>query len=108
MTWLSVPLMIVVLPGTATSFIVGFKNVQTCNRAMDALAVWTGIVGASRSRCSAAGPHRERRVHHGTRNLSSFGTGSRETDADPDVDVDAEARAGAAFTEPDASSASCR
>jgi putative membrane protein len=48
MAWLSVPLTIVVLLGTATSFIVGFKNVQTYNRAMDAQDVWTGIVGASR------------------------------------------------------------
>ncbi|QSN63106.1 bestrophin family protein [Caballeronia sp. M1242] len=48
MTWLSVPLTIVVLLGTATSFIVGFKNVQTYNRAQDAQMVWTSIVGASR------------------------------------------------------------
>ncbi|WP_069266926.1 bestrophin family protein [Paraburkholderia nodosa] len=46
--WLSVPLTIVVLLGTATSFIVGFKNVQTYNRAMDAQDIWTGIVSASR------------------------------------------------------------
>lgn len=48
MTWLSVPFTIVVLLGTATSFIVGFKNVQTYNRAMDAQDVWADIVGASR------------------------------------------------------------
>ncbi|MFP3600585.1 bestrophin family protein [Paraburkholderia sp. SIMBA_053] len=48
MTWLSVPFTIVVLLGTATSFIVGFKNVQTYNRAMEAQDVWTEIVGASR------------------------------------------------------------
>ncbi|MEM5405043.1 bestrophin family protein [Paraburkholderia unamae] len=48
MTWLSVPLTIVVLLGTATSFIVGFKNVQTYNRAMDAQDIWSGIVSASR------------------------------------------------------------
>ncbi|MEX3999066.1 bestrophin family protein [Paraburkholderia sp. EG285A] len=48
MTWLSVPLTIVVLLGTATSFIVGFKNVQTYNRAMDAQEIWSGIVSASR------------------------------------------------------------
>jgi ion channel-forming bestrophin family protein len=48
MKWLSVPFTIVVLLGTATSFIVGFKNVQTYNRAMDAQDVWTEIVGASR------------------------------------------------------------
>jgi putative membrane protein len=47
-TWLCVPLTIVVLLGTATSFIVGFKNVQTYNRAMEAQAIWTHIVAASR------------------------------------------------------------
>ncbi|MGZ2749792.1 bestrophin family protein [Burkholderia stagnalis] len=47
-TWLSIPLTIVVLLGTATSFIVGFKNVQTYNRAMDALDIWTDILGKSR------------------------------------------------------------
>jgi putative membrane protein len=47
-TWLCIPLTIVVLLGTATSFIVGFKNVQTYNRAMEAQAIWTHIVGASR------------------------------------------------------------
>ncbi|MGT0251211.1 bestrophin family protein [Burkholderia pyrrocinia] len=47
-TWLSVPLTIVVLLGTATSFIVGFKNVQTYNRAMDALDIWTDILSKSR------------------------------------------------------------
>jgi putative membrane protein len=48
MAWFSVPLTIVVLLGTATSFIVGFKNVQTYNRAMEAQEIWTGIVSASR------------------------------------------------------------
>jgi putative membrane protein len=48
MSWLSVPLTIVGLLGTATSFIVGFKNVQTYNRSMDAQEIWTGIVSASR------------------------------------------------------------
>lgn len=47
-TWLSIPLTIVVLLGTATSFIVGFKNVQTYNRAMDALEIWTDILSKSR------------------------------------------------------------
>ncbi|MCX4170272.1 MULTISPECIES: bestrophin family protein [Paraburkholderia] len=48
LTWLSVPLTIVVLLGTATSFIVGFKNVQTYNRAMDALDIWIDILSRSR------------------------------------------------------------
>ncbi|KML57604.1 multidrug transporter [Burkholderia cepacia] len=47
-TWLSIPLTIVALLGTATSFIVGFKNVQTYNRAMDALEIWTEILSKSR------------------------------------------------------------
>ncbi|WP_175779560.1 bestrophin family protein [Burkholderia anthina] len=47
-TWLSIPLTIVALLGTATSFIVGFKNVQTYNRATDALEIWTDILGKSR------------------------------------------------------------
>ncbi|RDK00058.1 bestrophin family protein [Paraburkholderia lacunae] len=47
-TWLSVPLTIVVLLGTATSFIVGFKNVQTYNRAMEALDIWIDILSGSR------------------------------------------------------------
>ncbi|KWN76910.1 bestrophin family protein [Burkholderia ubonensis] len=47
-TWLSIPLTIVVLLGTATSFIVGFKNVQTYNRAMNALDIWTDILSKSR------------------------------------------------------------
>ena len=47
-TWLSVPLTIVVLLGTATSFIVGFKNVQTYNRAMEALDIWIEILSGSR------------------------------------------------------------
>ncbi|MBB5502237.1 putative membrane protein [Paraburkholderia sp. MM5384-R2] len=34
--------------GTATSFIVGFKNVQTYNRAMEALDVWIDILSRSR------------------------------------------------------------
>jgi putative membrane protein len=48
LTWLSVPLTVVVLLGTATSFIVGFKNVQTYNRAMEAQHIWTSILSASR------------------------------------------------------------
>jgi putative membrane protein len=48
LTWLSVPMPVVALLGTATSFIVGFKNVQTYNRAMEAQAVWTSIQSASR------------------------------------------------------------
>ncbi len=48
LTWLSVPMPVVALLGTATSFIVGFKNIQTYNRAMEAQTVWTSILSASR------------------------------------------------------------
>lgn len=48
MTWLSLPLTIVVMLGTATSFIVGLKNIQTYNRAMEAQEVWTDIICGSR------------------------------------------------------------
>jgi len=47
-TWISIPMTVVALLGTATSFIVGFNNVQTYNRAMEAQTVWTSIVSASR------------------------------------------------------------
>lgn len=46
--WLSMPLTVVALLGTATSFIVGFKNVQTYNRTVDAQHLWTSILNASR------------------------------------------------------------
>ncbi|WP_175974169.1 bestrophin family ion channel [Burkholderia sp. BCC1047] len=46
--WISIPLSIVVLLGTATSFIVGFKNVQTYNRASEAQQIWTDILNGSR------------------------------------------------------------
>lgn len=48
LAWLSIPMTVVALLGTATSFVVGFKNVQTYNRAMEAQAVWTSILSASR------------------------------------------------------------
>jgi putative membrane protein len=35
-------------PGTATSFIVGFKNAQTYNRTVEAQQVWTSIASLSR------------------------------------------------------------
>lgn len=46
--WLNIPLTVVGLLGTATSFIVGFKNVQTYNRTADAQQVWTSILNSSR------------------------------------------------------------
>jgi putative membrane protein len=47
--WMSIPVSVVVLLGTATSFIVGFRNVQTHTRALEAQQVWTDILNASRS-----------------------------------------------------------
>lgn len=48
MRWLTIPLTVVGLLGTATSFIVGFKNVQTYNRTVEAQHLWTSILGSSR------------------------------------------------------------
>lgn len=47
--WLSVPWPVVALLGTATAFIVGFKNVQTYNRTWEARQVWGAAMSASRS-----------------------------------------------------------
>lgn len=47
--WLSVPWPVVALLGTATAFIVGFKNVQTYNRTWEARQIWGAAMGASRS-----------------------------------------------------------
>ena len=46
--WIALPWSLAVLLGTATSFIVGFKNVQTYNRTVEAQQVWTSITSASR------------------------------------------------------------
>ena len=46
--WIALPWSLAVLLGTATSFIVGFKNAQTYNRTVTALQVWTAIASASR------------------------------------------------------------
>jgi putative membrane protein len=48
-TWLSVPWPVVALLGTATAFIVGFKNVQTYNRTWEARQIWGAAMSASRS-----------------------------------------------------------
>jgi putative membrane protein len=47
--WLSIPVSVVVLLGTATSFLVGFRNVQTYARALEAQQIWTEILNGSRS-----------------------------------------------------------
>ncbi|WP_137921497.1 bestrophin family ion channel [Hydrogenophaga sp. 2FB] len=48
LTWIAAPWSVAVLLGTATSFIVGFKNAQTYQRTVEAQQVWSSIVGASR------------------------------------------------------------
>jgi len=47
--WLGVPWTVVALIGTATAFIVSFKNTQTYGRTVEAQQVWTGILNASRA-----------------------------------------------------------
>lgn len=47
--WLAIPWTVVALLGTATAFIVGFKNTQTYNRTGEAQHVWTTIINSSRS-----------------------------------------------------------
>ena len=46
--WLTVPWPVVALLGTATAFIVGFKNTQTYNRAAEGQKIWTDIMNLSR------------------------------------------------------------
>jgi len=48
LTWLTLPLSVVSLLGTATTFVVGFKNVQTYARTVEAQKIWMSIVSASR------------------------------------------------------------
>ncbi len=47
--WLGIPWAVVALLGTATAFIVGFKNLQTYNRAWEARQIWGDILSASRA-----------------------------------------------------------
>src|ERR1044072_5670552 len=47
--WISIPWPVVALLGTATAFIVGFKNVQTYNRTWEARTVWGAAMSASRA-----------------------------------------------------------
>ena len=46
--WVALPWSVAVLLGTATSFIVGFRNSQTYNRTVEAQQVWTAIASLSR------------------------------------------------------------
>lgn len=47
--WLALPWTIVGLLGTATAFIVGFRNSQTYSRTLEAQQVWTNILNSSRA-----------------------------------------------------------
>ena len=47
--WINIPWPMVALLGTATAFIVGFKNTQTYHRSADAQQVWTTIMSLSRN-----------------------------------------------------------
>jgi len=46
--WVAIPWTAVAVLGTATAFIVSFKNIQTYNRTWEARQVWSDIVSASR------------------------------------------------------------
>ena len=45
--WLGIPWTVLALLGTATAFIVGFKNLQTYNRAWEARQIWGDILSAT-------------------------------------------------------------
>ncbi|MEQ1745573.1 MAG: bestrophin family ion channel [Saprospiraceae bacterium] len=47
--WLAIPWTMVALLGTATAFIVGFKNTQTYNRTWEARQIWGAILNTSRT-----------------------------------------------------------
>jgi ion channel-forming bestrophin family protein len=46
--WIALPWSVAVLLGTAISIIVGFKNVQTYNRTVEAQSIWAAITSVSR------------------------------------------------------------
>jgi putative membrane protein len=47
--WIALPWTVVALLGTATAFVVGFKNTQTYNRTWEARQIWGAILNSSRS-----------------------------------------------------------
>ena len=49
MKWLGIPWTVVALLGTATAFIVGFKNTQTYSRTWEARQIWGAILNSSRT-----------------------------------------------------------
>lgn len=46
--WIAIPWTVVALLGTATAFIIGFKNTQTYNRTWEARQIWGSILNSSR------------------------------------------------------------
>lgn len=49
LSWLAIPWTVVALLGTATALVVGFKNLQTYNRAWEARQIWGDIASSSRA-----------------------------------------------------------
>jgi ion channel-forming bestrophin family protein len=47
--WLAIPWTVVALLGTATAFLIGFKNTQTYNRTWEARQIWGAILNSSRT-----------------------------------------------------------
>lgn len=47
--WIAIPWTVVALLGTATAFIVGFKNAQSYNRTADAQQTWISIANSSKT-----------------------------------------------------------
>ncbi|MBL7780510.1 MAG: hypothetical protein JNM22_04775 [Saprospiraceae bacterium] len=47
--WLAIPWTVVAMLGTATAFLVGFKNTQTYNRTWEARQIWGAILNSSRT-----------------------------------------------------------
>src|SRR4030095_6381966 len=47
--WVGIPWTVVALLGTATAFIVGFKNLQTYNRTWEARQIWGDLISGSRA-----------------------------------------------------------
>jgi len=48
-TWLAIPFTIIALIGTATAFIITFRNQETYNRTSEARQIWGATISASRS-----------------------------------------------------------
>ena len=47
--WVAIPWTVIALLGTATAFIVGFKNTQTYNRTWEARQIWGALLNTSRA-----------------------------------------------------------